>query len=98
MDEHQNFIEYLNKNQEQIEKLTELISHSTMASEDFYRFRDHAFYSAMNQLNQINKRLTETETTAHSNFLNTKQYTFLKWCAIINSLISLIILLNVFFL
>lgn len=91
MDKEQQFEEYLKANEEQLKDLTvsarKILENTEAAAKDFQNFKENSFFPSQQQVYQINNRLIPVEKNNHIDFRKTIEYTVLKWCAIINSII-----------
>lgn len=90
--EKKQFEEYLEKSHEQLvllSKSTERILTITEATAaEFKNFKKHSFFPSVTQMDRINNRLIKVEIQNKKNdFKKTVEYTIIKWCSIINSII-----------
>lgn len=90
--EKKQFEEYLEQSHEQLVLLSEstkrILRITEASAADFKNFKENAFFPSVEQMNRINQRLNEVERSSKSvDFRVTMEYTILKWCAIVNSII-----------
>lgn len=90
--EKKQFEEYLEQSHNQLVLLAEstkrILSITEASAEEFKNFKENAFFPSVQQMSRINERLIDVESKSKNvDFRETIEYTILKWCTIINSII-----------